>query len=1109
MSEALAKIERVQELVESGADKDVVERFVKETEEQFVNAAIADLQQGHYKQAACEYLHALLLPGRTQARGRLFESVLAAVGHSGLDVNELDQLECLKDVRFDDLKIELVDRLQQNKQHTVLQRFIQLDSERSLRAKNFAELKEVLAQLKTLKRPEDLVAELRLAREEKAQTIFNQIVERFVDIAKESGDLKVDAEIYELAKQAVEFSGGNPGYADEIREYIGNTEDLFAKARAAGVIEEIHNSSHKLRDHEFLEFAKLLRNYSEAPEVLGALVKASRILQEDPLVAEIHRMGVHWTKEEGRLRYRKMAADQPGETLRIVSESLEVIKDHIEVLPPEIAIDFFHFLQKLERELNPPKIPNAEPEIVMPPLPLQEKPGCLTAWLTAIKGWFVGRQPVKKSAMFLIGLFLLCSQTARAQSHIVLSVDVSDSMNDNDRQKFRYSGAAEFLTLLGLYKQDANKTGIVAVGNDARVIKGLSSISVGEATQYEKTLSDLPAEAWTELGKGLQTSMKVLGPASEASRGIVLLSDGIIEGDPKARGMGRDEARAAAEKELWEQIVPILKENRIKVYTVGLFDQDRRGEPLMKRLASETGGFYTHLTKPEEFSSIYRKMLDEIDRPSGVTAITETNKKFLLTPVDYGVIITGRKDFSVTSPSGEVYPSQDPNASSVRQQYIQYGDGNAILFLAEPAEKDKQRSGEWSGEWLVRMSGDGQATYLSHVRFLRKDNLPPRSQFFRNEYLQLGYVLDLNPKVDPETVAFLNQCKTRYTIVRTDASSGWTRSAEVQASNLKFSVEQLLDQEGDFLMEVQMFCGSIPYRKYPESFHVSNAEFLSLGISDAVERKALLGQSVDQDENIFVEGLLNSAEAAKQIPEYRGFKAEPLKLSFAYNGGKAEEADEATVNPAPDGTLVAERTVRKSGDLLITGDLAGELILKNPDGSDLLHYPVKFKSIRPLRVSHGIWAYVHAAWSWFMNPVLPLLGFALTLFFGLQGKQWWNMDSMSIISGAKGVNLDLNDSGLSIFQKAKRSFRRRGPYVSIGGPGSGADVVLSKAGGSAAIADIGKDIFDNFYIVATGDREIKVNSNLLERGVKTTIKPEDKIFIDGVGEGVFKPTKGD
>lgn len=1104
MSDASSKIERVQELVESGADPDVVGLFVKETEEQLVNAALASLQQGQYQQAACEYLHALLLPGRTQSRERLLGSVIAAIGHSGLDVNELDQLECLKDFRFDVLKTELIGRLVKNKHNTVLQRFIQLDSERSLRAKNFAELKQVLAELRALNRPEHLVAELRIAREERAQRIFNQITGLFAEIAEEAGNPTVDSQIDDLSKQAVAFSSGdNTDYADQIREYISDTEDLFAKARAAGVIEEIHNSSDKLRDHEFIEFTKSLCAAAEAPEVLGALVRASRILQQDSIVAEIHRMAIHWTNEEGRLRYRKLAADQPEEALTIVSRSLEIIKDNIEVLPSEIAIDFLGFLQKLERELNPPKIPVVEPEIKKAQMPPEvESAGCLTA----IKGLFVGRRRLKQSAMFLIGFFLFCAPTARAQSHIVLSVDVSETMNRNDQNKFRYSGAAEFLTLLGLYQQDANKTGIVAVGNDARVIKGLSSISVGEATQYEKSLSDLPAEAWTELGKGLQASMKVLGAASEARRGIVLLSDGIIEGDPKARGMGRDEARAAAEQELWDQIVPVLKENRIKVYTVGLFDQDRRGEPLMKRLANETGGFYTHLTKPEEFSGIYRKMLDEIERPSGVTAITQTNNKFLLTPVDYGVIVTGPKDFFVTSPSGQVYPSQDANASSVRQQYIQYGDGNAILFLAEPAEKDKQRSGEWSGEWLVRMRGDGQATYLSQVRFSRNDNLPPRSQFFKNEYFKIGYVLGLNPKVDPDTLTFLNQCKTRYTIVRTDVSSGWTRSNEVQANDLKFSIEQLLDQEGDFFMEVQMFCGSIPYRKYPERFHVNNSEFMNLAISDALQKKTLTGQSVDQDQTILIEGLWNSAEAAKQIPEYRGLNAQSLKLSLAYDGGKP---DEATLTPAPDGTLGTERTIAEGGELTITGDLEGVLNLKNPDRSDLLRYPVKFKSTRPLKITRGFWAYVRAA---FWDRVIPLVSLAVSLFFGFAGwqtKKWWNMDSMSIISGSQGVNLDLDDSGLSFFQKAKRSFGRRGPYVSIGGPGSGADVILPKAGGSAAIADIGKDIFDKFYIVATGDRTIRVDGNKIERGVKTTIKAEDKIFIEGIGEGVFKPTKGD
>jgi hypothetical protein len=391
MDNPFQKINKIDELVESGADPEVVEGFVLELEDEFLENATAHVQEGRYEQAVREYFLALILPERTSTREEIFGRAVRAFLLLDLNGNEPERLEELSDPRFERLMAELLKRVEEERRRDYDEQFAELDGRSSLRAKDFAALEAVLEKMGEAMPTRYLVARLRLVREKKAQEFFNQIIERFHELAEEedfeSLRAQLDGEILELRKRAVIFSTGiHPVYGEQIREYIERAEELFVKSHTETVIDEIDNAGSKILQDEFAEFKDSIKSDAGPVEILTAVVRGLRIFRDEHVFTEIQRVGAKWAKSEAELRYRLLAIEQPVAALRLVIRSLEIIDGHNGILPSEISDDLRAFLISLKEELTLRVIPRVTPD--PPPAPrAQKKRGWLSrllAWLRAL-----------------------------------------------------------------------------------------------------------------------------------------------------------------------------------------------------------------------------------------------------------------------------------------------------------------------------------------------------------------------------------------------------------------------------------------------------------------------------------------------------------------------------------------------------------------------------------------------------------------------------------------------------------------------------------------------------------------------------------------------------
>jgi von Willebrand factor type A domain len=710
-------------------------------------------------------------------------------------------------------------------------------------------------------------------------------------------------------------------------------------------------------------------------------------------------------------------------------------------------------------------------------------------------------------ALLIFSVVLLSgSERVWAQADVVIAVDLSKTMNDNDPHRLRYYGADLFLSMLSYYDdRNRNRAGVVTFGNGAEPLMEFGYVSRDKVGQYHRLFENIKSEDWTELGLGLQLAAQKMGEDQSRAKSIIVISDFIIEGNPDARHLSPDQAQVAAEQELLNVTVPELKRRRIKVYTIGLFGLKTKGRHLMETLANETGGFYREVEEAKEFYAIYKGMLESIEPSSGRTTIKGENNRFPLTPADYGVIITGQGDFSVRAPNGIVYPAKSGDGRSVvSQQYVQYPDGGSVLFLGQPAASEQQLSDNWTGEWIVEMQGEGEATYLSNVRFTRSAGLPPRPAFFKNEYVPINYALNVRADIDPHTRTFLENCQTSYTIVHAD-QSGWAKSGALNREKFAYSGSQLVDRAGEFLLEVQLSCGQIRYRNLQEKFKVHNVELLQLAVLHGQDPKPLQGQTLDEGEKIRVEGLDNIAEMAKQYPEYMGLKDRKLNLELRYNSAPPQKAN---FNPSQDDRLLSdERELEETGALSIDGEFEGTLIVKKHDGGGMDYYPVKAKTSKMVQIKRT-WKVFWELMAWWIGLTSGIVGLVITPFTLWRDKQRHDITGMSL-EGARGLSRPFGEVNLPLSEWFERGFvLKGGPYISIGGPTSNADVTLPQ-GGNTILAEIGKDLFNNFYIVQKGDKQIYVRSEALAPNVRKRIEPNDTIKIEGMDAITFKQTFGD
>jgi len=163
------------------------------------------------------------------------------------------------------------------------------------------------------------------------------------------------------------------------------------------------------------------------------------------------------------------------------------------------------------------------------------------------------------------------------------------------------------------------QVGVVSFSSDHRVDIGLTLLnSSDDKALVRNAIDGIFATGGTAMGDGLADANNMLiGGRVDARKITVLLTDGVCNA-----GNDRDRSNA----------ISVANTNHITIYTIGLGSAEYVDEPLLQRVASETGGRYYNAPSSSELRCVYNSIAQEIS-DYDITEIEYGTEGF--TPYDY------------------------------------------------------------------------------------------------------------------------------------------------------------------------------------------------------------------------------------------------------------------------------------------------------------------------------------------------------------------------------------------------------------------------------------------------------------------------------------------
>lgn len=196
---------------------------------------------------------------------------------------------------------------------------------------------------------------------------------------------------------------------------------------------------------------------------------------------------------------------------------------------------------------------------------------------------------------------------------IVLALDVSNSMRAEDIKPSRLERAKQAIVSL-IEKLDNDRIGLIVFAGDAYTQIPLTTDYVSARMFLSNTSTDIVSKQGTAIGSAIELGMKSFSPNTEASKVIVIISDG-----ENHEGNAIQAAQQAAEK-------------GIKIFTIGMgfkdgapipnlreggFVKDRQGKVVMSKMNPEmltqiaaTGGgdYFTASTSNVGLTRLYNQL---------------------------------------------------------------------------------------------------------------------------------------------------------------------------------------------------------------------------------------------------------------------------------------------------------------------------------------------------------------------------------------------------------------------------------------------------------------------------------------------------------------------
>lgn len=280
-------------------------------------------------------------------------------------------------------------------------------------------------------------------------------------------------------------------------------------------------------------------------------------------------------------------------------------------------------------------------------------------------------RPTVKFSILMVALALLIIAAARPQFgqsertekrqgiKAIVALDISNSMLAEDVAPNRLERAKQMLSKL-MDKMVNDKVGLVVFAGDAFVQLPITCDYVSAKMFLNTIKPDLIKTQGTAIGQALSTSIRCFGEQSEASRAIILITDGENHEDDAV-----EVAKRAKETGIQVMVVGIGKPEGSPIPMPGTntFRKDREGnvvvsklnEEMCREIAQAGGGIYVRCDNSNTATKAIQKELDKLATQEIETQVyTDYNEQFqsfallalLLLVIDF--YIFNRKNKAIT-----------------------------------------------------------------------------------------------------------------------------------------------------------------------------------------------------------------------------------------------------------------------------------------------------------------------------------------------------------------------------------------------------------------------------------------------------------------------------
>ncbi len=239
---------------------------------------------------------------------------------------------------------------------------------------------------------------------------------------------------------------------------------------------------------------------------------------------------------------------------------------------------------------------------------------------------FKGKIKLLLPLLRILSVMLIIVAIARPQSSsssdkiytngidIVMALDISTSMLEKDFKPNRLEAAkdvaSEFVT-----QRPNDRIGLVVFAGES-FTQCPTTIDHNIVVKQIKEIKNGALEDGTAIGMGLATSCRMMSKSNAKSRVCILLTDGVNTAgliDPVTS-------------------IDIAKALKVKVYTIGVGTETGNimgiDEPLMRKIAGQTGGKYFRAGSKEKLKGIYQEINKMETNEIEVSSYSRKSEKF-------------------------------------------------------------------------------------------------------------------------------------------------------------------------------------------------------------------------------------------------------------------------------------------------------------------------------------------------------------------------------------------------------------------------------------------------------------------------------------------------